>query len=61
MIELRWFVSEDERVLQYRTQYEQQDYSSMNPATGDFVRIKTWGPWSTVPDFYRYNADDNRN
>jgi len=61
MIELRWYVSEDDRVLQYRTQHEQSDYGSIDPKTKDFVRTKVWGPWRAVPDFYRYNADDNRN
>ncbi len=56
MIELRWYVFDGDRVLQYRVQKEATDYSSMNPSTKDFWKEKVWGPWTNVPEHFPYTA-----
>jgi hypothetical protein len=55
MIELRWYVFDGERVLQYRVQKEATDYSAINPTNNDYWKVKEWGPWTNVPDFFPYS------
>lgn len=55
MIELRWYVFDGERVLQYRVQKEATDYGAVNPTTNDYWKVKEWGPWTNVPDFFPYS------
>ena len=56
MIELRWYMSEDERVLQYRTKVNVVDYGAINPATNDYWKKQEWGPWKNVPEYFPYQG-----
>jgi hypothetical protein len=40
-----------ERVLQYRQQYGQIQYSQPNPVTGGPITTVEWGPWIDVPEY----------
>lgn len=44
-------VQVDERVLQYRQQYRQIQYSQTNSATGGPITTVEWGPWIDVPEY----------
>ena len=52
MYELRYLVrnghSENEKVLQYRTQLEVTDYSTTT-LTGSFTKKREWTEWQDVP------------
>jgi hypothetical protein len=50
-MELRWLVHGSERVLQYRQQYLQTQYTQYNDKTGDYWKLPAWGDWTNVPDF----------
>lgn len=50
-MELRWLVENDTRVLQYRQQHLQTQYSMYNEKTGDYWKLPEWGPWIDVPSF----------
>lgn len=50
-MELRWLVQGGERVLQYRQQYLQTQYSQYNDKVGDYWKLPAWGDWTNVPDF----------
>jgi hypothetical protein len=56
MIELRWYVFDGERVLQYRVQKEVADYGAVDPTTRDYWKRKEWGPWTNVPEHFPYTA-----
>ena len=48
--EMRWLVTLNEKVLQYRSETEITDYSTQNPRTGGFLRRAGWTEWQTVPE-----------
>lgn len=50
-MELRWLVSRGERVLQYRQQYLQTQYSMFNEKSGDYLKSVAWSEWIDVPEF----------
>lgn len=66
MFELRWlerktgktlmnegghYYDETVKILQYRNKQAVTDYSTMDPATGDFMRTTIWTDWREVPLF----------
>lgn len=52
--ELRWLTRAGwdgpEKVLQYRYAFKTSDYGSVDPATGDFIKVRTWTEWADVPE-----------
>ena len=49
-MEMQWLVKGDSRVLQYRQQYMQTQYSQVNPQTQNYVRLPEWTQWQDVPE-----------
>jgi len=44
-------VHDTERVLQYRQQYRQIQYSQVSPTTGGPTTTVEWGSWIDVPEY----------
>lgn len=53
-MELRYKIKTDRddahRVLQYRIQREETDYSAIDQRTGDYVKKLVWSAWKDVPE-----------
>jgi hypothetical protein len=43
-------VQVSERVLQYRQQYRQTQYSQVSPVSGGPITTVEWGAWIDVPE-----------